>query len=76
MAPRDRAESMGLMSDDDGFDEEAFRLAQEEEAKRRIERIKEVKRGLDQWKGWRVDTADMRRNGLGPGRDVGPVFEV
>ncbi|KAK4634133.1 hypothetical protein CLAFUW4_01752 [Fulvia fulva] len=76
VAPRDRAESMGLMSDDDGFDEEAFRLAQEEEAKRRIERIKEVKRGLDQWKGWRVDTADMRRNGLGPGRDVGPVFEV
>ena len=51
-------------------------MAQEEEAKRRIERIKEMKRGLDQWKGWRVDIADMRRNGLGAGREVGPVFEV
>ncbi|EME48798.1 hypothetical protein DOTSEDRAFT_67746 [Dothistroma septosporum NZE10] len=76
MPVRNRAESMGLMSDDDGFDEEAFRLAQEEEAKRRIERIKEVKRGLDQWNGWRVDIADMRKNGLGAGREVGPVIEL
>ncbi|KAK4507508.1 hypothetical protein PRZ48_001243 [Zasmidium cellare] len=73
---RDRAESVGLMSDDGGFDEEAFRLAQEEEQKRRIERVKEVKRGLDQWKGWRVDIADLRRNGLGPGKETGPVFEI
>ncbi|KAF2215024.1 hypothetical protein CERZMDRAFT_36285 [Cercospora zeae-maydis SCOH1-5] len=74
--PRNRAESLGLMSDDGGFDEEAFRLAQEEEQKRRLERIKEVKRGLDQWKGWRVDLADLRRNGTGDGRQVGPVFEL
>ncbi|KAF2160521.1 hypothetical protein M409DRAFT_70474 [Zasmidium cellare ATCC 36951] len=73
---RDRAESVGLMSDDGGFDEEALRLAQEEEQKRRIERVKEVKRGLDQWKGWRVDIADLRRNGLGPGKETGPVFEI
>lgn len=72
---RDRATSIGLLSED-GFDENAFRLAQEEEAKHRIERIKEVKRGLDQWRGWRVDVADLRRSGLGNGRDVGPVFEV
>lgn len=65
-----------MMSDDDGFDEEAFRLAQEEEQKRRIERVKEVKRGLDNWKGWRVDIADLRRNGAGPGKETGPVFEI
>lgn len=75
-AGRDRAESVGLMSDDGGFDEEAFRLAQEEEQKRRIERVKEVKRGLDNWKGWRVDVADLRRNGAGPGKETGPVFEI
>ena len=74
--PRDRAQSIGLMSDDGGFDEEAFRLAQEEEQKRRLERIKDVKRGLDQWKGWRVDIADLRKNGVSDGRQVGPVFEL
>lgn len=73
---RDRALSIGLMSDDGGFDEEAFRLAQEEEQKRRLERIKDVKRGLDQWRGWRVDIADLRRNGVGDGRHVGAVFEL
>lgn len=72
---RDRAASEALLSEDE-FDEDAFRLAQEEEAKRRIERIKEVKRGLEQWRGWRVDVADLRRSGLGNGREVGPVFEV
>ncbi|KAI4141644.1 MAG: hypothetical protein L6R39_005253, partial [Caloplaca ligustica] len=38
---RDRSESLGLLSDegdDDGFDEEAFRRAQEEESRKRIER--------------------------------------
>lgn len=73
---RDRAVSESLLSDVDDFDEEAFRLAQEEEAKQRIERIKEVKRGLEQWRGWRVDLAEMRKSGLGNGREVGPVFEV
>ena len=55
---------MGLMSED-GFDEEAFRLAQEQEQKNRIERIKEVKRGLEQWRGWRIDIADLRQKGAG-----------
>ncbi|KXT02727.1 hypothetical protein AC578_5411 [Pseudocercospora eumusae] len=72
---RDRAMSMGLLSED-GFDEEAFRLAQEQEQKNRIERIKEVKRGLEQWRGWRIDLADLRQKGAGPDREVGPVFEV
>lgn len=71
----ERKQSLGLLSDD-GFDEEAFRLAQEEDAKRRIERVKEVKRGLEQWRGWRIDIAELRKNGIGGGREVGPVFEV
>ena len=72
-----RKQSLALLSEDgDDFDPEAFRLAQEEEAKRRIERVKEVKRGLEKWKGWRVDIAEMRQGGLGGGRECGPVFEV
>lgn len=75
-AAHNRNESLGLLNEDeDDFDPEAFRLAQEEEGRRRVERVKEVKRGLDKWKGWRVDIAEMRRTGVGL-RDVGPVFEV
>jgi hypothetical protein len=72
-----RKQSLGLLSedDDDEFDPEAFQLAQEEEAKRRVERVKEVKRGLEKWRGWRMDIAEMRADGAG-GREVGPVFEV
>lgn len=73
---RGRKQSLGLLSDDGGFDEDAFRLAQEEDAKRRVERVKEIKRGLDSWKGWRVDSKEMRLQGVGGGRDCGPVFEV
>lgn len=72
---RPRNQSVGLLSED-GFDEEAFRLAQEEDAKRRIERVKDVKRGLDQWKGWKLDLVDVRAGGVGAGRECGPVFEV
>ncbi|KAK1255431.1 hypothetical protein MKX08_009426 [Trichoderma sp. CBMAI-0020] len=49
-----------LLADDDmEFDEEAFRKAHEEEAKRRIERIKEIKRSLKHWEGWRLDIVDV-----------------
>ncbi|KAK4546865.1 hypothetical protein LTR36_001597 [Oleoguttula mirabilis] len=71
-----RKQSLGLLSDDGGFDEEAFRLAQEEDARRRVERVKEVKRGLEKWKGWRVDLTEQRQRGVGGGRDAGPVFEL
>ncbi|KAK4965605.1 hypothetical protein LTR66_012129 [Elasticomyces elasticus] len=70
-----RKQSMGLLSED-GFDEDAFAMAQEEEARKRVERIREVKRGLEQWRGWRVDIADMRSGGLGSGVWTGPVFDV
>ncbi|KAI1462713.1 hypothetical protein F4805DRAFT_408996 [Annulohypoxylon moriforme] len=65
----------GFLDDDDmEFDEEAFRRAQEEDAKRRLERIKDIKRGLKNWEGWRLDLVDARRGGGGFG--AGEVFEV
>ncbi|KAF2817170.1 uncharacterized protein BDZ99DRAFT_504994 [Mytilinidion resinicola] len=66
-----RKQSLGLLSEDDDmeFDEEAFRKAQEEEGRRRIERVREVKRGLKAFEGWRVDVVDVRAG-------AGGVFEV
>jgi hypothetical protein len=55
--------------EDFAFDEDAFRKAQEDEAMSRLERVKEVKRGLKNWAGWRVDIADLRTG-------MGGVFEV
>lgn len=72
---RPRGQSLGLLSED-GFDEDAFLLAQEEEAKRRIERVKDVKRALPQWQGWRVDLLELRQHGIGGGREVGPIFQI
>lgn len=69
-------EKDGLLEDDDDFlefDEDAFRAAQEEEMKKRIERIKEVKRGLKNWEGWRLDLVDNRKGG---GEGVGEIFEI
>jgi hypothetical protein len=64
-----------LLEDDEDidFDEDAFRLAQEEEAKKRIERVKEVKRSLKNWEGWRLDLVENRRGG---GEGVGEIFEI
>lgn len=57
---------------DDDFDEDAFRIAQEEEARKRVERVKEVKRGLKDWEGWRMDIVDIRVGGGG----AGEIFDV
>ncbi|KAK8049966.1 myosin heavy chain [Apiospora phragmitis] len=68
------ADDEGLLEDDDlEFDEDAFRRAHEEDAKKRLERIKEIKRGLTNWEGWRLDLVDTRRGG---GYGVGEVFEI
>ncbi|MCJ1294487.1 hypothetical protein MMC34_006045 [Xylographa carneopallida] len=64
--------SAELVDDDDGFDEDAFRQAQEEEARRRVERVREVKRGLNDWKGWRMDLVDTKVGGEG----AGDIFDV
>lgn len=63
----------GFLDDDEDFDEDAFRKAQEEAAKARIERIKEVKRGLKNWEGWRLDLVEGRQGG---GEGIGEIFEV
>lgn len=62
-----------LEDDDDEFDEEAFRKAQQEEQLRHVERVKELKRGLKHWEGWRLDLVDLRRGG---GEGVGDIFDV
>ncbi|KAK0728403.1 hypothetical protein B0T26DRAFT_635921 [Lasiosphaeria miniovina] len=63
-----------LLDDDDmEFDEDAFRRAQEEEQKKRIERIKDLKRLLKNWEGWRLDLVENRRGG---GEGIGEIFEV
>ncbi|KAL5604760.1 hypothetical protein BROUX41_001898 [Berkeleyomyces rouxiae] len=69
-------EDDSFLSDEDeaalDFDEDAFRRAQAEEAKARLERIKELKRGLKNWEGWRLDLVDTRKGVQG----FGDVFEV
>ncbi|KAF1986469.1 hypothetical protein K402DRAFT_454439 [Aulographum hederae CBS 113979] len=81
-AARKQSLGSGLLEDDDDelmeFDEEAFRAAQEEEAKKRIERVKEVKRGLKEWEGWRVDLVEVRKGAMGMAQAVGigEVFDV
>lgn len=67
-------EDEGLLEDDDDeFDEEAFRKAHEEEQIRRLERIKELKRALKHWEGWRMDLVDLRRGGA---HGIGDIFDV
>lgn len=65
---RAREASLGSM-DDFEFDEDAFRAAQEEEQRKRIERVREVKRGLSAFKGWRADFVDVRVG-------MGGVFDI
>jgi hypothetical protein len=61
--------------EDDAFDEDAFARAQrEEEARKMVEHVREVKRGLKQWVGWRLDLVDARRAGAGNG--FGEIFDV
>lgn len=60
----------GYEDEDFAFDEDAFRKAREEEGMKRLERVREIKRGLKEWEGWRVDLVDLR-GGAGAG-----VFEV
>jgi myosin heavy subunit len=66
--PRPRQESLGSL-DEFEIDEDAFRLAQEEEGKKRLERVREVKRGLPAFKGWRPDFVDIRVG-------MGGVFDI
>ena len=58
--------------EEDDFDEDAFRSAQEEEARKRVERVKEIKRGLKDWEGGRMDIVDVRVGGGG----AGDIFDI
>ncbi|KIV97916.1 hypothetical protein PV10_01617 [Exophiala mesophila] len=61
---------------DDAFDEYAFAQAQrEEEARKMVEHVREVKKGLKGWVGWRLDLVDSRRTG-GGGMGFGEVFDI
>ena len=69
-----RRNSHSLLDDetDEEFDEDAFRTAKEEDGRKRIESVKEFKRGLQDWEGWRMDLVDCRI-GAGIG---GEIFDV
>ncbi|KIW59360.1 hypothetical protein PV05_03813 [Exophiala xenobiotica] len=74
-ATRPRNDSLLEEFEDDAFDESAFARAQrEEEARKMVEHVREVKRGLKQWVGWRLDLVDARRAGAGVG--FGEIFDV
>lgn len=71
--PRNNSLLQEFPEDDDAFDEAAFAQAQrEEDAKTMLEHVREVKRGLKQWKGWRLDLVDARRGEGG----TWEIFEV
>lgn len=69
--------SLELLSEDDEFDEEAFSRAQaEEEARKRVERVREIKGKLKDWNGWRLDLVDSRAGAEGAGVGMGEIFQV
>ena len=74
-SPQSRPRNDSLLQDfdDDAFDENAFATAQrEEELKEMVEHVREVKRGLEKWRGWRLDLVDARRME----GDGYPIFEI
>lgn len=75
-----RARADSLLQDFDGeFDENAFATAQrkqeEDMKKMMVEHVREVKRGLEKWKGYRLDLVGVRR-GVDGVDGFGEVFEV
>jgi hypothetical protein len=72
--------SLELVSEenlDDEFDEDAFARAQaEEEARKRVEWMRDIKSKLRDWNGWRLDLVDSRAGAEGAGVGMGEIFEV
>ncbi|KAL2868155.1 uncharacterized protein BJX67DRAFT_62659 [Aspergillus lucknowensis] len=72
--------SLELLSEenfDDEFDEAEFARAQaEEEARKRVEWVREIKKQLRDWKGWRLDLVDSRAGAEGAGVGMGEIFEI
>lgn len=78
-APATRG-SLELLSEEnfeDEFDEAEFARAQaEEEARKRVEWVREIKRKLKDWKDWRLDLVDSRAGAEGAGVGMGEIFEI
>ncbi|KAF7586820.1 hypothetical protein BBP40_008260, partial [Aspergillus hancockii] len=78
-APATRG-SLELLSEenfDDEFDEAEFARAQaEEEARKRVEHVREIKKKLKDWQGWRLDLVDSRAGAEGAGVGMGEIFEI
>lgn len=72
--------SLELVSEEnleDDFDEKEFARAQEEEeARKRVEWMRDIKRKLRDWNGWRLDLVDSRAGAEGAGVGMGEIFEV
>ncbi|KAH1385260.1 hypothetical protein KXW21_002247 [Aspergillus fumigatus] len=72
--------SLELLSEenfDDEFDEAEFARAQaEEEARKRVDWVREIKGKLKDWKGWRLDLVDSRAGAEGAGVGMGEIFEI
>ncbi|KAK2739969.1 hypothetical protein FQN57_006288 [Myotisia sp. PD_48] len=62
--------------DDDDFEEAYARAQEEEEAKKRVEWAREIKRKLNDWKGWRLDLVECRYGAQGAGVGLGEIFEA
>ena len=60
---------------EDDFDEAEFARAQaEEEARKRVEWAREIKRKLKDWNGWRLDLVSSQAGAEGVG--LGEIFEI
>ncbi|KAJ6131621.1 hypothetical protein N7523_001327 [Penicillium sp. IBT 18751x] len=72
--------SLELLSEenlDDEFDEAEFARAQaEEEARKRVEWMRNIKSKLRDWEKWRLDLVDSRAGAEGAGVGMGEIFEV
>ncbi|CAI7613242.1 unnamed protein product [Penicillium bialowiezense] len=72
--------SLELVSEenlDDEFDESAFAIAQaEEEGRKRVAWMRDIKSKLRDWNGWRLDLVDSRAGAEGAGVGMGEIFEV
>ena len=65
-------DALDTFEGDGDFDGDVFRQAQEEEGRKRVERVREVKRGLKDWEDWRMDIVDVRAGGGG----AGEIFDI
>ena len=64
----------GLLPDED-FDEDIYRRAQEDEARKEKDRLDGIKSELKKWKGWRMDIVGSRLGTVGR-EGMGEIFEI